>query len=308
MDVAPRLPSPRRNNLSIGMKIALHTITGAKTSESQFVICREIRSLTRIIMLTLNYKSVFCLSLAFTLSGCLATRKHVKSVSDPIDRRVGGLEAKSREVDGTLSTHEKGIAAADERAKGADQHAADAAKEAKTANERVGQLGEQTSAATAAVSKSASEARSVADRGLGKANDLEQRIGSLEDYSVAASQNILFGLARTNLTPDALKQLDEAAAEALKHKRYVIEVQGFADKTGSADVNLALSRQRADEVVRYLTSQHKIPLFRIFQLGSGSVMPVADDKTREGRKQNRRVEVKVYSADANGKQVTAAAK
>ena len=73
-------------------------------------------------MFTTHFKSVACLSLAFAMSGCLATRKHVKSVSDPLDRRIGGLEAKSREVDTTLSTHEKGIASADERAKGADQN------------------------------------------------------------------------------------------------------------------------------------------------------------------------------------------
>ena len=112
-------------------------------------------------------------------------------------------------------------------------------------------------------------------------------------------------MAKSTLTPEATKQLDEAAAAALKLTRYVIEVQGFTDKTGSSDVNLALSRQRADEVVRYLTMQHKIPLFRIYQLGSGEMAPVADDKTRDGRKQNRRVEIKVYSADSDGKRVTA---
>ncbi len=110
-------------------------------------------------MLTLNYKCVAGLSMAFMLSGCLATQKHVKTVSDPLDRRLGGLEAKSREIDGTLSTHEKGIASADERAKSADQRAADAAREAKSAHEKIGPLGEQTSSATAAVGKTASEAR-----------------------------------------------------------------------------------------------------------------------------------------------------
>lgn len=256
-------------------------------------------------MLTLNYKTAACLSLAFTLSGCLATQKHVKTVSDPLDRRIGGLEAKSREVDGTLSNHEKSIAAVDERAKAADQRAGEAAKEAKGAHEKIGQLGEQTASATAAVGKTASEARTVADRGLGKATEVEQRLGSLDNFQLSTTQSVLFGLAKSALTPEATKQLDEAASAALKLTRYVIEVQGFTDKTGSPDVNLALSRQRADEVVRYLTMQHKIPLFRIYQLGSGEMVPVADDKTRDGRKQNRRVEVKVYSADSDGKRVTA---
>jgi hypothetical protein len=81
-----------------------------------------------------------------------------QSVSDPLDRRIGGLEAKSREVDTTLSTHEKGIASADERAKGADQHAADAMKEAKAAQERIGQVDEKATAANAETNKNATEA------------------------------------------------------------------------------------------------------------------------------------------------------
>ena len=145
--------------------------------------------------------------------------------------------------------------------------------------------------------------------GLGKANEvdvrLSQTISSLDKFQLLTSQSVLFGIAKSTLTPEATKLLDDAAAEAMKHSRYVIEVQGFTDKTGPADVNLVLSRERADEVVRYLTMQHKIPLFRIYQLGAGALVPIADDKTREGRKQNRRVEVKVYSADMDGQKVTA---
>ena len=136
---------------------------------------------------------------------------------------------------------------------------------------------------------------------------LTESLSSLDRYQVLATQSVLFPISRSALSPEATKQLDEAAAEALKHTRYVIEVQGFTDKTGAPDANLALSRQRADEVVRYLTMQHKIPLYRIYQLGAGAMLPVADDNTREGRKQNRRVEVKVYSADSDGKKVTASA-
>jgi outer membrane protein OmpA-like peptidoglycan-associated protein len=256
-------------------------------------------------MFNIMFKSAACLSLAFAMSGCLATRKHVKSVSDPLDRRIGGLEAKSREVDTTLATHEKGITAADERAKGADQHAAAASQEAKAAQERIAQVDKDAKEQNAVVARSANEAKSTADRGVAKATEVEQRLGSLDNYQVAGTQSVLFGFSKSNLTPDATKQLDEVVAEAKKHTRYVIEVQGFTDKTGSADTNLVLSRQRADEVVRYLTQQHQIPLYRIYQLGAGAAVPVADDKTREGRKQNRRVEVKVYSADADGKKVTA---
>lgn len=250
-------------------------------------------------MFKLNFMAG-CLSLAL-LSGCVATRKHVKSVSDPLDRRLGGLEAKTTEIDKTLSAHEKGISGADERAKGADARAAEAAKEAARAHERIGVVGEQAETAN----KNALTAKSVADQGVGKATELEHRMASLDDYQVLAAHSVLFRSSVSTLSEESRKQLDDAAAVALKAKRYVIEVQGFTDHTGSPAANLALSRQRADEVVRYLTLQHKIPLYRIYQLGSGALVPVADNKTREGRQQNRRVEVKVYSADSDGRKVTA---
>ncbi len=49
--------------------------------------------------------------------------------------------------------------------------------------------------------------------------------------------------------------------------------------------------------MRYLTEQHQVPLRKIHILGLGADAPVADNKTRDGRKQNRRVEVKVFALD-----------
>ena len=75
-----------------------------------------------------------------------------------------------------------------------------------------------------------------------------------------------------------------------------MEVQGFTDSTGNADKNLELSRKRADAVVQYLAVKHDIPLRRITTpMGYGSEKSVADDKTKEGREKNRRVEVRILA-------------
>ena len=77
-------------------------------------------------------------------------------------------------------------------------------------------------------------------------------------------------------------------------KAYVLEVTGFADSTGSTARNRALSQRRADAVITYLVENHKIPLRRIVTpYGFGELDPVADNKTRTGRAENRRVEVKI---------------
>jgi outer membrane protein OmpA-like peptidoglycan-associated protein len=77
-------------------------------------------------------------------------------------------------------------------------------------------------------------------------------------------------------------------------KNYVVELQGFTDSTGSKNTNLELSRKRADAVVRYLTTKHNIALHRVYVAGYGHENSVADNKTRDGRKQNRRVDMKVF--------------
>ena len=77
-------------------------------------------------------------------------------------------------------------------------------------------------------------------------------------------------------------------------KGYVLEVSGYADTTGSIARNRALSQRRADAVIRYLVENHNIPLRRIITpYGYGELNPVADNTSREGRAQNRRVEIKL---------------
>ena len=74
----------------------------------------------------------------------------------------------------------------------------------------------------------------------------------------------------------------------------MIEVAGFASSDGDPALNERLSQRRADAVVRYLTENHAIPLRRLVTpFGFGEKNPVADNATREGRQQNRRVEVKI---------------
>ena len=80
-------------------------------------------------------------------------------------------------------------------------------------------------------------------------------------------------------------------------KRFVVAVEGFTDKTGSPDYNNALSQRRANAVVNYLVTKHDIPLFRIYMVGLGSQKPADEGRTRIARSKNRRVEVRIYSAD-----------
>jgi OOP family OmpA-OmpF porin len=83
-------------------------------------------------------------------------------------------------------------------------------------------------------------------------------------------------------------------------KVYIVEIEGFADQTGDKTYNRELSRKRADTVVHYLAVEHNVPLRSIRTLDAGSDFPDADNKTRATRKENRRVDVKLYTLDLNG--------
>jgi len=127
-----------------------------------------------------------------------------------------------------------------------------------------------------------------------RVNSVDNRISTLDDFDVKNSQMVLFKLGSATLTKEAKEMLDKIAEEAKTQKGYVIEIAGFASADGPEDVNRRLSQMRADAVVRYLAENHNVPLRRIITpFGYGESQPIADNKSRDGRKQNRRVEVKI---------------
>jgi len=140
----------------------------------------------------------------------------------------------------------------------------------------------------------AKAAQESADAAISGVNATNERISALDDYVPQESLAVNFRVGSAVISKTAQADLDKLAAKALNAKGYVIEVAGFADATGSTEVNRRLSQRRADAVIRYLVENHRIPLRRIVTpYGFGESQAIADNRTRDGRSQNRRVEVKV---------------
>lgn len=140
----------------------------------------------------------------------------------------------------------------------------------------------------------AAEAQKTADAAVEGVNKTNDRITSLDNYEEKASKTVNFKVGSAVLSPDAKSMLDEVAAQAKTEQGFLIEVRGFASSDGSSSLNDRLSERRADAVVRYLAKDQEIPLRRIvLPFGYGDSQPVADNSTRDGRKENRRVEVKI---------------
>jgi len=140
----------------------------------------------------------------------------------------------------------------------------------------------------------AKAAQDTADAAISGVNATNDRISALDDYVPQETTSVNFRVGSSVLTAEGKTKLDAIATKALNAKGYVLEVTGFADSTGGTERNRALSQRRADAVIRYLVEQHQIPLRRIVTpYGFGESNPIADNKTRSGRAENRRVEVKV---------------
>jgi len=160
-----------------------------------------------------------------------------------------------------------------------------------------GQL-EELSAISNAARGGAKAAQETADMAVAGVESTNKRIdtivSSLDDYDTKRGVTVNFRAGSFKLSPEATASLDEIAAQTKGERAYVIEITGFASSEGGKEFNKRLSQQRADAVVRYLADNHMIPLRRIVTPhGYGTLNPVADNTTREGRKENRRVEVKV---------------
>jgi len=156
-----------------------------------------------------------------------------------------------------------------------------------------GQLDELAAVSNAARG-GAKAAQETADSAVAGVNATNDRISALDDYVPQDTAAVNFRPGSSVLTADGKTKLDAIATKALNAKGYVLEVTGFADATGNTNFNRQLSQRRADAVIRYLVENHQIPLRRIVTpYGFGESNPVADNKTRDGRAQNRRVEVKV---------------
>lgn len=188
--------------------------------------------------------------------------RSIGSRVDPVEGRVSGTETRISEVE-------------------------------ESARRTSGQLDELVAVSNAARG-GARAAQETADAAVQGVNATNQRIGDIDNYVPQDVASIMFRTGSSTLSPEAKLQLDDLAAKAAAASGYLIEVTGYTDAQGNVDRNRVLSQRRAENVIRYLLENHQIPLRRIVpSYGYGETNAVADNKTREGRAQNRRVEVKI---------------
>jgi len=155
----------------------------------------------------------------------------------------------------------------------------------------------------AAAQNSATQAQQAASA----ANDAASAVNTRAEAIEVASRKILFEVVlsedqgkfkfgKTEL-PDEAKSAIDTMVDSLKSQKSAvwIEIEGHTDNVGNAKYNEQLGMNRAEAVKRYLYEQHQVPLHKMNVISYGETKPAAENKTRDGRAQNRRVVIKVLA-------------
>ena len=118
--------------------------------------------------------------------------------------------------------------------------------------------------------------------------------GKVAFQQTFGEDRIRFKSDKYELDKEAKASLDDFAGKVKAlNEQYYIEIQGHTDDTGSSRYNEDLGQRRADEVRRYLSRNAGLPLMRMSTISYGDTLPVAPNKTKAGRAQNRRVVIVV---------------
>ena len=201
-------------------------------------------------------------------------RQNVGEVNDKVDslgRSVEETQERTRRNEGRITEVDTRAGAAEQAAAKANSAAGEAQNAANAAN----------SAATAAGAK--------ADRIEAASRRLVFEVVLSEDQG-----NFKFG--KVELPDEAKSRLDQMITDLKADpKGAYFEIEGHTDNVGDTLINTKIGLERAEAVKRYLYEQHRIPLHKINVISYGEEKPVAPNRTRDGRAQNRRVVVKVLA-------------
>jgi OOP family OmpA-OmpF porin len=215
---------------------------------------------------------LLAVSMAATI-GC-SSKNYVKQQTTP-------LINKTNELDDMTAKNSRDIKDVDARAQAGIQ-----AVNAKTADV-------EQKAQTAG--QNASQAQQMADAANGRVGVLTNTVANLDNYRPVAETSVKFGFNRDNLTQQAKDALDQMAGSIASTKGYIIALEGSTDSVGSAEYNYDLSQRRANSVIQYLATKYNVPAHKIYVIGLGKDKPVETNKTKQGRADNRRVDVRLMT-------------
>lgn len=211
-------------------------------------------------------------------STACATKKFVTAQVGQVSSKVDSLGKSLEDTQERTKRNEAKITEVDQKAQDARGAADQAQQSAMTADGKASGAAESARAAAA------------------KAAEVEKTTRKIVYEVVLSEDSGGFKFGTAVLPDEAKASIDDMVQKLLADpKGAYFEIEGHTDNVGSPETNKALGLARAEAVKQYLYDQYKIPLFRINVISYGEDKPAADNKTKEGRAQNRRVVIRVLA-------------
>jgi outer membrane protein OmpA-like peptidoglycan-associated protein len=218
-------------------------------------------------------------------STACASKKFVRTSVGEVNSKV---EATNRSLEETQERTRKN----EGRITEVDQKAGEAAQAAQAANAAA----TQANTAAGAAANAANTAGTKAEAAGSKADAVDKASKRLIFEVVLSEDEGNFKFAKTALPDEAKAKLDQmVTAMKADPKGAYFEIEGHTDNVGDAKTNERIGLERAESVKRYLYEQHQVPLHKMNVISYGKEKPVAPNKTKAGRAQNRRVVIRVLA-------------
>lgn len=227
------------------------------------------------------------------LGGC-ATKKFVRNevstttheLSTRLDTRIDGNEQSIKssqgqieELNGVSRDHSQKISSLDSGLKQTDSKA----QQALTVGEG---------------------AQSTANKATTQVSALDNKFQNRNHYAVLNEEQVRFKFNSAKLDDTFKKVLDDIAQQLKQNPDVILVMEGHTDSVGNDDYNIQLGQKRVQAVVRYLVVDQEVPINRISDLSFGKAKPIAENKTKDGRAQNRSVVLRVMGPQLGASQGT----
>jgi outer membrane protein OmpA-like peptidoglycan-associated protein len=217
-------------------------------------------------------------ALALGSSTACASKKFVRTSVGEVNDKVDSLGRSVEETQERTRRNEGRITEVDQKADAAAQSA------------------QQANRAASEAANAASAANTRAGEGIAKADAVDKATKRIVFEVVLSEDQGNFKFNKVDLPDEAKAKLDEMVAKIKADpKGAFFEIEGHTDNIGDKVVNERIGLERAEAVKRYLYEQHQIPLHKMNVISYGEEKPIAPNKTKDGRAQNRRVVIKVLA-------------
>jgi outer membrane protein OmpA-like peptidoglycan-associated protein len=234
---------------------------------------------------------------ALLVTGC-ATKKFVQEEVAKSQEKVGGDVGRVDQDLGAEKARVDGLQKELGETRAATEAAAGKASAATAAASQAASKADEASAKATEAAGRADAAGATARDALAKATDTDQRLTKLwaskDKRALTETVVVQFDFDKWMLNDGAQTRLLELVKQLQDQPQLSVELEGFTDSIGTVPYNIQLGQRRAESVRRFLVEKG-VELPRIHSIGMGDIRPVADNKTKQGRDQNRRVAIRLYA-------------